>query len=102
MYRSEVGGVAIMASFEGGEAVSEYLLIVMRRTEFGVGNLLREGHEGLQPLGAVSLGIVEAMLRGPDGISRIRRQCGRIWVVPRPGKAWRNGYGGAAARRCRD
>ena len=60
----EVGGGASLASFEGGEAVSEHLLFVTRCTEFGVGNLLRVGHKGLQLLGAVSLGIVEGMLRG--------------------------------------
>ena len=101
-HRAEAGGVANLASFDSGWAVSEHLQHVMRRTEFGVGNLLREGHEGLQPLGAVSLGIVEAMLRGQFGIHRIRRRWGRMLVVPRPGKAWRNRHGGTATRMCRD
>ena len=87
---------------DGGETVSLHLLIVMHRAEFGVGNLLRVCHEGLQLLGAVSQSIVEAMLRGPYGIRRIRRRWGRMWFVPRPDKAWCDRHGGAATRRCRD
>ena len=73
-HRSEVGGVASPASFDGGEALSEHVQIRMRRTEFGVGNLLRVGHSSLMQLpDAVILGIVEAMLNEPNGIRRIRR-----------------------------
>ena len=100
--RSELGGGASLTGVDGGEALSEHVQILMRRTEFGVDNLLRVGHEGLQLLGAVSLGIVEAMLRGVYGIRRIRRQWGRMWFVRWPDKAWLNRHGGAATRRCRD
>ena len=66
--RREISVVASLAGFEGGEALAEHMQPATRCTEFGA----RRGHEGLQPLSAGSLGIVEAPVHEPFGIRHIR------------------------------